>query len=114
MSISWGVKQRFKFEPCGSLISWDPPPTPAVFAVTYRRDPEKSKSHTVLYFGQAGDLSQEAPDLNRRLLDQWTNSGNDASELAVWLHKMPGSTSAQRSAVQEQLMAEYRPQGNRY
>lgn len=113
MSVSWGKRERFKFNTVGSLISWEPPPLSGVFAVTYKQDPAK-KSHTVLFFGQAEDLSREAPDLNRRVLDLWTEGGNDVRELTVWIHPMPGSTSQQRSRIQEELIAEYRPQCNRY
>ena len=113
MSISWGIKDRFKFTPAGALTSWDPPPIAAVYAITYRQNADRPKSHTVLYFGQAENLAAEAPDLNRRVMDSWAESGNDVHGLAVFIHAMPGSTSGQRSRVQEQLMAEYRPQANR-
>jgi hypothetical protein len=114
MSISWGVKERFKFIASGALNNWDAPSVAGVYAITYKRSPENPKAHTVLYFGQAGNLSQDAPDQNRRVLEQWTGSGNEAGELLVFVHPMPGSSSGDRSRVQEQLIAEYRPAGNRH
>ena len=57
MSISWGKKQRYKFNSGVPLTSWTPPAAPGVYALTYKQDPEtKPKSHTVLYFGHAEDL----------------------------------------------------------
>ena len=85
----------------------------AVYAITYKPNPEKPKSHSILFFGQADDLSREARELNRQVTDAWTDSGHDVRELYVFIHPMPGSTSGQRYSVQEQLTAEYRPQCNR-
>lgn len=113
MSISWGIKERYKFNASGSLHSWDPPPMSAVYAITYKQNPDKPKSHTILFFGQAEDLAREAHDLNRQVTDAWAESGHDVRELNVFVHPMPGSTTGQRFKVQEQLVAEYRPQCNR-
>src|SRR5947207_447199 len=109
MSISWGVKQRFKFTANGSLTNWQPPPLSGVYAISYKRSPDNPKAHTILYFGQAGNLSGEAPDLNTQVLHAWADSGHNVGDLYVFVHSMPGSTSGERSSVQEQLIAEYRP-----
>ncbi len=114
MSISWGVKDRFKFISGGPLSSWEAPAAPGLYAITYKRTAGNPKAHTVLYFGQAQDLAHEVPEMNKTVLEQWAHSGNEANELFVFYHPMPGSTSGQRSRVQEQLISEYRPQGNRY
>jgi len=115
MSVSWGKRQRFKFLPGGTLTAWSPPTVPAVYAITYKQDPHnRPKSHTVLYFGQGDDLSQEAPAYNRNVLELWANSGGNVSELFVFVHPMPGSTRRERSDVFEQLISEYSPDCNRY
>lgn len=115
MSISWGRRERFKFTAGGTLMDWSPPILPAVYAITYKQDPKnKPKSHTVLYFGQADDLSQQAPTDNRQIMDSWVYSGGTVEELYVFIHPMPGSTRGQRSNLQEQLVAEYGPDCNRY
>jgi hypothetical protein len=115
MSISWGKSERFKFGSCGALIHWSPPKIPALYAITYKQDPKnKPKNHTVLFFGQADDLSEQAPALNGEILDTWTNNGGEAGELFVFIHPMPGSTLRNRLTVHEQLVLEYRPDGNRY
>ncbi len=113
MSISWGKKDRFKFNAVGSLSNWDPRSVAAVYAITCKLDPEKPKAHTVLYFGQVEDMSRDAPELNRQVIEAWTQSGHDIHDLLVFTHEMPLSTSNQRSRIQEQLISEYRPQCNR-
>jgi len=113
MSISWGIKDRFKFVAAGSLVSWDPPAVAALYAITSNQNPQKPKAHTILYLGQAENLSAEAPEQIRQVLDAWKNSSQDIRELSVFIHMMPGSNSGQLSKVQEQLVAEYRPRCNR-
>lgn len=113
MSISWGIKERFKFTAAGSLKSWEPAPMSAVYAITYRQNTDRPKAHTILFFGQADDLSREAHELDRQVIEAWKDSGHDVSELYVFVHPMPGSTSGLRAKVQEQLVAEYRPRCNR-
>ncbi len=115
MRISWGKRERYQFTAGGTLTAWAPPCEPAVYAITYKQDPKnKPKSHTVLYFGQAENLSYDAPPNNQGVLDQWACSGGDVHELFIFIHPMPGSTRWQRSRVQEQLVSEYCPDCNRY
>lgn len=115
MSISWGVKERFKFAPAGALRSCNLPMTAAVYAITYKQDPlNKPKAHTVLYFGHAEDLANQASEASRNVIEDWVGSGGDSSELFIFIHPMPGSTKWERSSVQEQLVSEYSPQCNRY
>lgn len=114
-SITWGKSERFKFSSVGALVHWSPPTLPAVYAVSYKQDPKNSpKSHTVLFFGQANDLNQQAPAHNQEILDVWAHSGGDINELMVFIHPMPGSTLTDRLNVHERLVAEYRPDYNRY
>jgi hypothetical protein len=88
---------------------------PAVYAITYKQDPKNDpKSHTVLFFGQADDLFQQAPAHNREVLDVWANNGGDVNELFVFIHPMPGSTLRDRLSVHEKLITEYWPDCNRY
>lgn len=115
MSISWGKRQRFKFTGGEGITAWSPPMISAVYAITYRQDPNnRPKSHTVLYFGQGEDLSRQAPAFNNDVLDFWIANGGQASELFVFIHPLPGSTRWQRSSVHEQLISEYYPECNRY
>jgi hypothetical protein len=75
---------------------------------------QQTQSHTVLYFGQADDLSQQALRSHNHVLDFWANNGGDESELFVFILAMPDSTRWERASVQEQLVSEYNPDCNRY
>lgn len=115
MSISWGKRERFKFIGGGALVDWSPEAIPALYAITYKQDPvNKPKSHTVLYFGEAEALAEQAPSNNQEILDTWTRNGGRADELFIFIHPMPGSTQRHRLNAYEQLVLEYRPEGNRY
>ncbi len=114
MSISWGKKQRYKFNSGVPLTSWSPPAMSGVYALTYKQDPDtKPKSHTVLYFGHAEDLSQQASAYHKHVLDAWVENGGKVGELFVFVFPMNGASRWQRSSVQEQLVSEYSPQYNR-
>lgn len=108
MSISWGVRARFKFDANGHLGGWQPPNAPGVFAITYKQDANnRPKSHTVLYFGQGDNLSQEANVISTYMKEYWRGPLED---LHVFVHQMSGSSSFDRARVVQQLVSEYQPQ----
>lgn len=112
-SISWGRRDRYKFTSGGSLSGWVPPALPAIYAITYQRAPQDSpKSHTVLYFGESADLSQEAPALNQKVLASWIGTGGTVDDLYVFIHSMSGSTKVERNRVCQQLVLDYQPFAN--
>ncbi len=114
MSISWGVKERYKFTAGGALSAWVPPMVPAVYSITFKQDPDKKpKAHTVIYFGEASDLSQESQSISH-VIDDWRTCGGHASDLYVFIHPMPGSSKTDRSRVRWELVSDYRPQANNY
>jgi hypothetical protein len=114
MSISWGRNERYRFTASGTLSGWVPPPLAAVYSITYKQDPHKKpKAHTVLYFGEASDLSQEITSVDQ-ILDSFVLHDLGANDLYVFVHPMPGSTKYERSQVQRALVGDYRPRGNGY
>lgn len=93
---------------------WMPPPLAAVYSITYKQDPEnKPKYHTVLYFGETSDLSQEVGAIKQVLSDS-VDMQFYPDELFVFVHPMPGSTRFERSEIQSALVRDYRPRGNGY
>jgi hypothetical protein len=114
MSISWGRKNRFRFNAAGEISTCAPPEGfPAVFAITYKRDEEKRpKSHTVLYFGESADVSVDMLQQCKNVKELYINRGGSDMRLYVFYHGMPRSTYLERVAVQEQLIDEYDPMMN--
>lgn len=111
-TVSWGKRERYKFASCGALASWAPPAVSGVYAITYKQAPQKSpKSHTVFYFGESEDLSQQSPIL-KRVEQFWMESGGTVEELFVFVHLMDGATKYERTKVQDRLVTEYQPHVN--
>lgn len=113
-TISWGRQERFAFSAGGSLEAWAPPAIPAVYAVTYQRDPlNKPRGHTVFYFGETDNLARNADSIKAKIRDILHRDGGSGEDLSVFIHSMENSTPAQRARVLERLVLEYQPQGNR-
>jgi hypothetical protein len=111
--VSFGRRERFRFEALGSLNQWAPRMVPGVYAITYKQSPEgRPKAHTVVYFGQADDMSQQVDSINKDVGVWWSERGGAASDLFVFIYAMPGSTRWQRASVQNQLVSEYSPHLN--
>lgn len=112
-SISWGRRERYRFQATGTLHQCSPPPGAGVFAVTYRQDGEgRPKSHTVVFFGESADIAKQLPSIHDQMRQWWADYGGDASDLYLFVHPMPNSTSWERSRVQAQLVSEYDPRAN--
>lgn len=111
-SLSFGRRERFRFQQLGSLKQWSPPVVPGVYAITYKQSADRPKAHTVLCFGEVEDMAKQAETIRTEVEKWWSARGGDAGELFVFLHPMPGSTRFQRANVQSQLVAEYAPHGN--
>jgi hypothetical protein len=114
MAISWGLTDRVKFSAGGQLSNWVAPSVPAVYSVTYKRDPAlKAKSHTPLFFGEASDLSKETHTI-KQFLTEIADNDVAPSDLFIFVHPMPGSTQHERTKLMQTLIREYRPRGNGY
>lgn len=112
-TVCFGKNERFRFTAAGTLSSWTPQVVPAVYALTYKQDPSmRPKAHTVLYFGQSDDMSQQLPALNDNICDWWVSRGGHLEGVYVFIHPMVNSTRWERARVYSQLVSEYNPQGN--
>lgn len=110
-TVAFGKRERFRFTSGGSLLQWKPIQGPAIYALTYKQDPEKRpKSHTVVYFGEALDLSQ--PAVHKELMQWWEQNSDNRGDLFFFFHPMPGSSQYERISLRNQLAREYEPQGN--
>ena len=112
-TVSWGRRTRYRFGACGQLVGLSAPVVPGVYAITYRQEPDvRPKSHTVLMFGEADDMSKHIPMVTEDIRRWWHEHSTKEQELFVFLHPMPGSTKFERESIQAQLVAEYDPLGN--
>jgi hypothetical protein len=112
-TVSFGKRTRIKFNSAGSIKNGPPQVGPAVYAITYKKDVSaRPKSHTVLFFGEAHDLSQQGPTIISNITKWWLTHGGNDSDLFMFFHEMPGSSAFERDHVQHQLVMEYDPQAN--
>lgn len=110
--VKFGQRDRLSFRCEGALSEWKPEVVPAVFAITYKKDPGlRPKSHTVLFFGEVDNLAMQAGTICNDFR-QWGQDINDSSELFVFTYPMPGSSKYERGRVAQQLIAEYDPLAN--
>lgn len=111
-TVSFGKRERIKFRAEGSLGKWKPLAGPAIYAVTYKQDPEqRPKAHTVLYFGESENLADEVPAIDRQF-DEWRHHHAVDAELFIFSCPMPGSSKYERSRVAHSLVMEYDPKAN--
>jgi hypothetical protein len=111
--VTFGRRERLKFQALGTIAQWQPHVVPAVYAITYKQEPKtRPKAHTVVYFGEAENLAQQAPVINSDIKQWWEQFGGNRGELFVFMYPMPGSSKYERTHVQHQLVAEYDPQAN--
>jgi hypothetical protein len=111
-TVSFGKRERIKFRAEGSLGQWKPENGPAVYAITYKQDPDtRPKAHTVLYFGESENLATEVPRIDQDF-DQWRQQYAHDAELFVFSFAMPGSTKFERNRVANSLVGEYDPKAN--
>ena len=102
--ISLGKRQRFGFIAAGELDRWSPSVLPAVYAITFKKEPDlRPKAHTVLFFGE-GDLSQQITTIEQCIKNWWPSFNGAATGLYMFIHPMPGSTKWDRVKVQSQLI----------
>lgn len=114
MSISWGKSLRIRFSGAWKLAEWTPPEVSAVYAITYKQDPERRpKSHTILYFGECDNLANQGLPWQHDRAELWMENVDDKSELYVFFHPMVGASKLERWKLHEQLVSEYRPVCNR-
>ncbi|HEY9773891.1 MAG TPA: hypothetical protein V6C81_08795 [Planktothrix sp.] len=96
------------------MSNWIPPMIPAVYSISYKQDPvNKPKAHTVLFFGEASDLSQDSLSIST-IMNEIQDTDIRLSDLFVFIHAMPNTSKYERSKVMQNLICEYLPIGNGY
>jgi hypothetical protein len=112
-AVSFGKRTRLRFTAGGALREGQPSCGAAVYAVTYQPDAvSRPKAHSVVYFGETGDLSKQFALIRDKVHAWWEQNGGTDADLYIFYHEMPGSSQHERVNVQHQLVAEYDPRGN--
>lgn len=111
-TVSFGKRERIKFKAEGSLGQWRPASGPAIYAITYKQEPDsRPKSHTVLFFGESDNLADEVARIDQDF-GQWRQQYAQDAELFVFSCPMPGSSKFERSRIASSLVLEYDPKAN--
>lgn len=109
--IRLGSLAGYPFEGPRLLAGWTPPRTAAVYAVTYRPDPERHEErYGVIYVGHADDLTTVGLPFSHSAAECWLRRvrGNRFG-LHICTYEVPGGTAAHREAITRELIAVYRP-----
>jgi len=112
-TMSFGKRTRLRFSAAGLLKSFVPERGPAIYAITYKQDPDgRPKAHTVVYFGETDDLLSHSQVIHNDMKHWWHDYGDIGSELFIFICPMPGSSQLERANIQRQLVHEYDPAAN--
>lgn len=111
MSITWG---DYEFDGPSRLDSWIAPRRAGVYAIMYKKDSaNKPRTYTIIYFGESENLSERGFPWDHHRAKCWIDKAGSKSNVYIGVHYMPGSTQAQRSAVEQALIAKYSPACNK-
>jgi hypothetical protein len=111
MSITWG---DYEFDGPSRLDSWTAPRRAGVYAIMYKKDAvKKPNSYTIVYFGESENLSERGFPWEHHQAQCWIDKTGSRNNVYIGVHYMPGSTHAERSSVEQALIAKYNPACNR-
>ncbi|HEY9719165.1 MAG TPA: hypothetical protein V6C69_16945 [Trichormus sp.] len=109
-TVSWGKRERYKSASCGALVGWAPPVISAVYAMTYKQEPKKSRNNIPFSTLVSPKIFPAGTDFEkgRERLDE----DGTLQNLYVFVHPMTGSTKFERTQVHNRLVTEYQPHVN--
>lgn len=98
---------KLEFSNAEKLSEWDPPYRAGVYVIMKRN--EKSVLE-ILYVGESENLSERGFKSHHKRL-KWIECESE-EKLFISTHLMPGSTSAQRRKVEDDIIKRYKPECN--
>lgn len=109
--IRLGSLAGYAFEGPRLLAGWTPPKLPAVFAIVYKPEPEKSpERYAVLFVGHSDDLSKEHLPFRHPMAGCWLDRvGGDRFKLHICTLEAPGAQPPHREQIVRELVATYHP-----
>ena len=111
--IRLGSLAGYPFEGPRLLAGWTAPPVPAVYAISYKPDPDsRPERHAVIYVDHSVDLAAERfPFRHPRAACWLTRAGSRWAVYVSW-YEIPGGGPGHREQIAHELIAIYRPQCN--
>ena len=111
--IRLGSLAGYPFEGPRLLAGWTPPPTPAVYAIVFKPQPEaRPETYAVTYVGHADDLSAEQFPFNHPRAACWVQRAGSRWRVYICTFEVPGGLRSHREQIAQELAAIYRPRCN--
>jgi hypothetical protein len=108
--IRLGSLAGYPFEGPRLLGGWTPPPSPAVYAILCRPEPEaRPDRYAVIYVGHADDLSAERFPFQHPRAACWVRRAGSKWKVFIATYEVPGGGPAHREQIGRELTAIYRP-----
>ena len=111
--IRLGSLAGYPFEGPRVLAGWTPPAVPAVYAVTYRPEPDtRPERYAVIYVGHSDDLSAERFPFSHPAAPCWLKRTGNRMRIHVCYYEVPGGLRSHREQIAQELAAIYHPSCN--
>lgn len=111
--IRLGSLAGYPFEGPRTLAGWTAPPTPGVYAVLVKPEPDtRPDRYAVIYVGHADDLSQAGFPFSHPQAPAWIRRAGDRWKLHVCTYVVPGGLRSHREQIARELLAVYAPTCN--
>jgi hypothetical protein len=111
--IRLGSLAGYPFEGPRVLGGWTPPATPAVYAITYKPEPQtKPDRYAVIYVDHTEDLSAERLPFKHPRASCWIARAGDRWKVYICTYEVPGGLRSHREQIARELSAIYQPSCN--
>jgi hypothetical protein len=111
--IRLGSLAGYPFEGPRLLAGWTAPPTPGVYAIVYKPEPDtKPEKYAVIYVGHADDLSTARFPFNHPQAPCWIKRAGDRWKVYICTFEVPGGLPSHREQIARELGAVYQPACN--
>jgi hypothetical protein len=124
--IQWGIEfvthggtVSYLFEEPWQLSLWHPPRVAGLYAILVYDTNFEPRPYKAIYFGQSPDFSERGFPARHENYQDWLDTAKYSSlgmlggpDLYIAIMRMPYSTEASRSKIEQELIEKYRPACN--
>jgi hypothetical protein len=111
--IRLGSLAGYPFEGPRLLAGWTAPPTPAVFAIVYKPEPDaRPDRYAVIYVDHSDDLSAERFPFKHPRASCWVRRAGTRFKVYICTYAVPGGGRSHRELIARELTAIYHPRCN--